>query len=110
MPRSIRESLESQPLSVLVLVIFLPLGMTDVISRGGEVESDEVFGLLFCVIVIAMLVLIGYLRNQRERMDLAASAEELKNAFQALQRRGGKSEKVSVPSELLEQAARIESA
>jgi hypothetical protein len=94
---------------VIVIVIILPLGMVDLISRGTEAPSDEVFGALFCVIVIALLVLMGYLRNQRERMDLAASAEELKDAFQALQRRGGNSEKVSVPSELLEKAARIES-
>jgi hypothetical protein len=65
---------------------------------------------LFFVNIGALLFAARYLRNQRERMDLAGSALELKKALQRLQQRAGQAEVVSVPSELLEQAARIESA
>jgi hypothetical protein len=92
----------------IVLIIVFPLGMVDL--WGGSAGSDEIVGVLFCVVVVALLFLSGYLRNQRKRMEIAASAEELKKALQGLQQRAGKSENVSVPSELLEQAARIETA
>jgi hypothetical protein len=75
-----------------------------------SVPVEFVYGTLFCVFIVALLFLSGYLRNQRERMEIAANAEELKKALQDLQQRAGKSENVSVPSELLEQAARIETA
>jgi hypothetical protein len=66
--------------------------------------------LVFSAFFVVLLVLSDYLRNQRERIEIAANAEELKKALQDLQQRAGKSESVSVPSELLEQAARIETA
>jgi hypothetical protein len=65
---------------------------------------------LFCANIAALLFAARYLRNQRERMDLAASAEELRKALQDLRQCAGNARVVSVPSELLEQAARIESA
>jgi hypothetical protein len=43
-------------------------------------------------------------------MDLTANAEELRKAFRSLRQRTGKTEVVSVPSELVEQTARIEAA
>jgi hypothetical protein len=59
---------------------------------------------------IAVLIFSGrYLRNQRERMELTASAKELKKVLEGLRQRAGNTEVVSVPSELLEQAAKIES-
>jgi hypothetical protein len=64
---------------------------------------------LFYAIIAAVLFGARYLRNQRERMDLAASAEELSKALVSLRQRQG-SEGVSVPAELLERSARIESA
>jgi phosphate/sulfate permease len=74
----------------------------------------------FIVVIIGGLVLFGllaglifsarFLRNQRERMELTASAEELKKALQDMRKRAGETETLSVPSELLAQAARIESA
>ena len=60
--------------------------------------------------LIRLLLLAQFLRNQRGRMDLAANAEELKKALQGLQQRAGKAEIVSVPADLLEHAARIETA
>ena len=51
-----------------------------------------------------------YLQIQRERMDLTSSAEELRKAFQSLRQRAGKTDVVTVPSELVEQTAKIESA
>jgi len=91
-------------------MMLIPIAMADIISKGEEASTNEISGSLFCVIVVALIVLSKYLRNQRERIDLAASADELKTALQRLQRGVSKSEKVSVPSELLEQAARIETA
>jgi len=50
------------------------------------------------------------LQNQRERIDLTVNAEELRNALQSLRRRARGAEIVTVPSELLERTAKIESA
>jgi hypothetical protein len=85
------------------------------IAYGEEIADPDpvdvvIFALLLSMFIVVLLVLSGYLRNQRERMEIAASAEELKKGLQSLQQLAGKSEKVSVPSELLEQAARIETA
>jgi hypothetical protein len=64
---------------------------------------------LYSVIVAGLLFTARYLRNQRERMDLAASAGELRNALVSLRQREGP-EFVSVPAQLLERTAKIESA
>jgi hypothetical protein len=82
---------------------------------GGEPDAGDdwkaaIFLALFFATIAVMIFSARYLRNQRERMELAASAEELKRALERLRQRAGKAEVVSVPSELLEQAARIESA
>jgi hypothetical protein len=65
---------------------------------------------LYFTVVPGLIIAAGYLRNQRERMELTASVEELRKAFQSLRQRAGKTEVVSVPSELVEQTAKIESA
>jgi hypothetical protein len=67
-----------------------------------------IIGLLFYGITAGLLFGARYLRNQRERMDLAASAEQLREALQSLQQREG-AELVSVPAELLKRTAAIES-
>jgi hypothetical protein len=94
-----------------IVLLFLPpfLAVVDIWNAGGLSDS-AIFALLFSVFVVVLLFLSGYLRNQRERMEIGASAEELKKALQGLQQRAGKSETVSVPSELLELAAGIETA
>jgi hypothetical protein len=66
------------------------------------------WGLYFAV-VPGLIIAARYLRNQRERMELTASAEDLKKALQSLQQRRG-AEVISVPAELLEKTAKIESA
>lgn len=58
---------------------------------------------------VATLLSAQYLRNQRERMDLTVSAEELRKALESLRRRAGSAGVVSVPAELLKQTAKIES-
>ena len=63
------------------------------------------FFLLFGLLVITA----RYTRYQRERIELGLSATKLKQALERLRQHAGQAEKVSVPSELLEQAARIES-
>jgi hypothetical protein len=65
---------------------------------------------LVCATIVALIFSARYLRNQRERMELTASAEELKKALEGLRQRAGKAKVVPVPSELVERAARIESA
>jgi len=64
---------------------------------------------LFLIVVPVLLLAAQYLRNQRERIDLTASAEELRKAFQSLLQRSDTGV-VSVPADLLEQTAKIESA
>jgi hypothetical protein len=65
---------------------------------------------LFYATIAVLIFSARYLQNQRERMELTASAEELKKALESLRQRAGNAELVAVPSELLEQAAKIESA
>jgi membrane protein implicated in regulation of membrane protease activity len=104
-------------LAVLVLIIvglFLVV-MGVVLSIAGTAGSPEdraalFFVALFVVIIAAMVLGARYLRNQRERIDLTTNAEELKRALQRLRQRAGDVETVTVPSELLEQTAKIESA
>ena len=60
------------------------------------------------LVVAGWLLAARYLRNHRERMEQAASAEELRKALQSLQQRK-KSGVVSVPAEFLEKTAKIES-
>ena len=95
---------------VIILVVILSVALAARISSDEEWEAADTFVVVIFTGLAALLVLARYLRNQRERIDLAASAEELKKVFQGLQHRAGEAEVVSVPSELLEQAARIESA
>jgi hypothetical protein len=93
---------------IAFVISFSFAGVSAKLDQEWNIEDTML--VMLCTIFICLLVLAGYLRNQRERMDLTASAGKLKNALQGLQRRAGKAEIVSVPSELLEQAARIESA
>jgi hypothetical protein len=106
--RWIRQVVRWVPVIILVVIISFTLAVR--ILSDEEWEAGDTFVVVIFTGFAALLVLARYLRSQRERIDLAASAEELKKVFQALQHRAGKAEVVSVPSELLEQAARIESA
>jgi hypothetical protein len=78
----------------------------------GGVESPVVVLLTttYATFTAGLLFPAQYLRNQRERMALTANAEELKHVLQSLLERAGDVEVVKVPSELLEQTAKIESA
>jgi hypothetical protein len=64
---------------------------------------------LLALAVFGLVIAGRYLRVQRERMDLVASAEKLTKALQNLRHREV-SGTVSVPESLLEQTAKIESA
>ena len=75
-----------------------------------DVTEDSVVLIFIGLFALAMFGLLAagrYLRVQRERMDLIASAGELGKALQSLQQREG-SGFVSVPASLLEQTAKIE--
>lgn len=70
---------------------------------------------IYGLVISGMMFAARFLRNQRDRMELTASADELSKALQKLrQRSAGLSsedvETVLVPSKLLEQTAKIESA
>jgi hypothetical protein len=84
---------------VFVIVIYTP-----------EDAGFLALGIFIYLVGASLLFAARYLRNQRERMDLTANAEELRKTFQSLRQRAGKAEVVTVPSELVEQAAKIESA
>ena len=95
---------------ILVGMAFASKGMIEAIEANKR--DDWIFffiGLLFYGITAGLLFGARYLRNQRERMDLAATAEHVGKALQSLQAREGP-EIVSVPAELLERTAIIESA
>jgi hypothetical protein len=72
---------------------------------GGSDRSIVSLFLIFALLVISA----RYIRYQRERIELGLSATKLKQALERLREHAGQAEQVSVPSELLEQAARIES-
>jgi hypothetical protein len=95
-------------LSIAISIIALISVATLFIGAPGDI-LDYLFAVLFAL-TAALLFAARYLRNQRERMILSANAEELKNALQGLRQRAGDVEIVAVPSELLEQTAKIESA
>jgi len=66
--------------------------------------------IMAAIALVALCLGARYLQIQRERIDLTANAQELRKAFQGLRQRAGKAEVVTVPSELVEQTAKIESA
>jgi hypothetical protein len=100
---------------LIVAGIFIFLMAVLMAVTSGRITETEVadqtpiFMALFFATIAALIFIARYLHNQRERMELIASAEELRKALERLRQRGN-AEVVSVPSELLEQAARIESA
>jgi hypothetical protein len=67
------------------------------------------FTFLTFFISISLLFATRYLQNQRTRMDLTSNAEELRGVLMGLKREARDVEIVTVPSELLEQTAKIES-
>ena len=75
-------------------------------------ETAEFILMSFMALVFAFIVIIllsaRFLRNQRSRMDLTSSAEGLRKTLQSLRQRAGDGV-VSVPAELLERTAKIES-
>jgi len=92
---------------MLVAVWWMLLSVTIYPLIWGKIMLFSVLG--FLAIIVAVLFGGRYLRNQRERMELADSAEELKQALENLRRRGD-NDVLSVPARMLEQGARIETA
>jgi hypothetical protein len=100
----------------LLYIVYVEAPDLETFGEFGEKISEPiihwtllVFRLLFVVLAAALLFGARYLRQQRERMDLTASAAELRKALQSLRQHAGAG-KVSVPLELLERTAKIESA
>jgi hypothetical protein len=99
----------------VISMLFIMVGAFGLLG-GSLMESTDLldriilaFGMLSPVLIAGLMLAARYLRNQRERMDLAASAEQLSKALLSLRQREGP-EVVSVPADLLEQTAIIESA
>jgi hypothetical protein len=100
-------------LVILLALLGLVMSFEGVISSNPFKPGPDRFLLsvaLGLLIISGLLHAARYLRNQRERIDLTTNAEELKNALQGLRQRAGNVETVTIPSELLEQTAKIESA
>jgi hypothetical protein len=75
-----------------------------------ELATISTLGALYFTIITILLVSARYLHGQRKRMDLTASAQQLGEALERLRRRIGKGGVATVPSKILEQTAKIESA
>jgi len=95
---------------IYLLIILAGLTTTPTEPPPEGFLVGMIFAALICATIAVLIFSARYLQNQRERMELTANAKDLKEAFERLRQRAGNSEVVSVPSELLEQAARIESA
>jgi len=101
----------SQVREVLLIVICISLFVVAVnaITSGPDWHLGIILA-SFSAVTTALLLTARYLQNQREWMDLTASAEELRKALQSLQGQAGKTGVVFVPAGLLERTAKIESA
>jgi hypothetical protein len=98
----------------LIVVLMSLLLIGSMLSTEPEPDPSGRLGgfiitLTFAAIA-ALMFAARYLRNQRERIELTANAEELRKALQSLRQRAEDAGVVPVPSELLEQTAKIESA
>jgi len=98
-------------LMIIVIWIFVNFLSGIFLFSRGDLSAAELISTAIQVIIAATLFAgTRYLQIQRERLELTANAEELRKAFQNLRQRAGKTEVVSVPTELVEQTAKIESA
>jgi hypothetical protein len=99
-------------ISIYLAVAAIAVGLGIAVPTLSLQERILVFFLAssFYGIIAVLLLAARYLRNQRERIDLTANAQELRNAFQSLRKRAGDVGIVTVPSELLNQTAKIEAA
>ncbi len=89
-----------------VIVAFYAIVYLAMSSEFTEAPYLAVYLAVFAVILFGARLL----RNQREQMELAASAVELKKALQSLRQQAGATRTIAVPAELVERAATIESA
>jgi hypothetical protein len=84
--------------------------VTGLIMTFFDNPIDAVFISLFYAMLATLLFAARYLRKQRERIELAASAENLQTILRGMQQHAGEDGTVAVPSDILAQAARIETA
>jgi hypothetical protein len=96
---------------IVVGMVFVSKGLIEARSNDDRIVFAVL--LLFWGVTAGLLFGARYLRNQREQMDLAASAEQLKADLQKRREQDGLDAApgdVSVPAEILERTAIIESA
>jgi hypothetical protein len=105
-------------IGVGILIIFGSLAgiLTGIVLNQATTTAENIDdewvligAALVYTIPVVLIFSYRYLRDQRERMELTASAEKLKKVLEGLRQHSGMADVVSVPSELLEQAAKIES-
>jgi hypothetical protein len=97
---------------IIALGAFFVLGLVGggVMLTWLEQSPIAISVVVFYGMIAALLFAARHLRNQRERIELAASADKVRKTLLGMQDRAGEGELVAVPSDLLAQAARIETA
>jgi hypothetical protein len=94
---------------VLGVLFALFAGAVSLIGFTQGEDSGFYMGVFYGIFAV-MLFGARHLRNQLEQMDLSANAVELKKTLQSLRQTAGPTGTIAVPAELVEQAAKIESA
>jgi hypothetical protein len=74
----------------------------------SAVELEAFFVVVFYLMLAILLFAARHLRNQRERIDLAARAADLRAQLLRMRQDAGEGGSIEVPSDLLAQAARVE--
>jgi hypothetical protein len=96
-------------IAIIVGMVFVSKGLLEANTKDDRILFAVL--LLFWSVTASLLFGARYLRNQREQMDLAASAEQLKADLQKRREQDRPNAgSVVVPSEILERSAVIESA
>jgi hypothetical protein len=90
--------------SALIIVFGVPVALIAAITH----EQAFLFATIMALFVF-MIFAARHLRNQREQMDFAANAIELREALQAVRQRAAAHGTVAVSAELIERVAKIES-
>jgi hypothetical protein len=101
-------------IGMLIVLFWIWSWVDEVLTKHETPDQqaimNELIGTVTYALIVSLLFAARYLQNQRERIDLTANAEELTKALQRLRKRAGEAKAVTVPAEILEETAKIESA
>ena len=97
---------------IVVIGLVYTLFVGFLVLKVAQEETDELILMTVMVLTLTFMVTVlfsaRFLRDQRDRMDLISKADGLRHALQSLRQRSDAGA-VSVPVELLERTAKIES-